>query len=332
MNKLSRRFSGLFATQKQTKQRAYRRLLTEPLEDRRLLANDFLYSLSTNQFDREDVNGDGVVSPIDALAVINAMSDTGKVAHGEGKNGLAKEKMLEVDVSGDKVLSPIDALMVINALRAEGEHGGPHQVAYTPITLATTFTKGSRNLFFDYTENGSNDQVVRSAGSWVTDGFAAGNTILISDSGQFVDVDVNLVLGQDEQGNDVIGDTDADIRVHNNGIYTVQSVTATTITLDRDLITEFPARSRLDGDLVEGQTVFDNTASFFKVINSVAPGGEFLLGSLVEDLRTTDDVGDPLAPTEKGPFSAYVDVLFDSSLRIASAPVRRNRRRIDGHN
>jgi hypothetical protein len=312
MNKLSRRFRGLFHSRKQKKQRGYRRLRAESLESRTLLAADFLYSLSTNPFDSEDVNGDGQVSPVDALAVINALNDGGNVVQGEGQPG--EKVKLQVDVSNDGALSPIDALLVINELNAEGEHGGAHQVAYTPITLDTTVAKGSRTNFFDYVDNGSNDQVNRSGGSWITDGFAQGDTILISDSGQFVDINVNLVLGQDENGDDVIGTGDADIRVHNNGIYTVQSVTATTITLDRDLITEFPPRSRLDGELVEGDMLFDNTASFFRVIDSVGLGGNFLVGTLVEDLRTVDDDGNALTSVRKGPFSAYVDVLFDSAL------------------
>ncbi|MCA9141617.1 MAG: tandem-95 repeat protein [Planctomycetaceae bacterium] len=315
MNKLSRRFSGLFRSRKHKKQRSYRSLRTESLENRMMLAGDVFYSVTTNPFDSEDVNRDGHVTALDALAVINAMSAQNSVAQAEGSAQAGGKIEFDVDVNADGHLSPIDALKVINELNAEGEGPNGEKAAYTPITLAPTSTKGSRNLFFDYVDNGSNDQVVRSAGSWITDGFAVGNKILISDSGQYVDNNNGLSLGIDpDTGLERFATGDPDIHVHNNGLYTIQSLTATTLTLDKDLTTVFPARARLDGDLVEGQGLFDNTASFFRVIDTISPGGSFLVGALVEDLRTVGDTGNALSEFKKGPFSAYLDVTFDNTL------------------
>lgn len=78
-----------------------------------------------NPLNANDVNGDGFVSPLDALIIINFLND--------GNSSLPAEvgdppKFL--DVSGDNAVSPIDALIVINFLNdasssGEGESGAP---------------------------------------------------------------------------------------------------------------------------------------------------------------------------------------------------------------
>lgn len=89
------------------KQRA-RRLRAETLESRRLLAADF-QPFHHNHFDAEDVNDDGLVSPIDALMVINSINQK-----------LQRDDLNFIDVNNDGLLSPQDALSVINRLnRAE---------------------------------------------------------------------------------------------------------------------------------------------------------------------------------------------------------------------
>lgn len=71
-----------------------------------------------------DVNGDGAVSPIDALLILNQLNLEGPTEI-EGRAELAK-----LDTNGDGFISPMDALLVINYLnahsfvgRAEGEEG-----------------------------------------------------------------------------------------------------------------------------------------------------------------------------------------------------------------
>jgi hypothetical protein len=65
-----------------------------------------------------DVTADGVVSPIDALLVINYLNSGGRpdaAASGEGMVGYY------LDVNGDNFVSPIDALLVINDLNSRPE-------------------------------------------------------------------------------------------------------------------------------------------------------------------------------------------------------------------
>ncbi len=94
-----------------------RRLRVESLECRRLLAADL--SANHNYFMAEDVNLDFMVTPMDALLVINALNEGGARTFAEGETGI--ELLHLLDVNGDKMLTPMDALTVINRLNGEGE-------------------------------------------------------------------------------------------------------------------------------------------------------------------------------------------------------------------
>lgn len=83
----------------------------------------------TNPFNCYDVNNDGFVTPMDALALINILNMSGPIdlsawlSGGEGENDA---KGPYYDVNGDLVISPQDVLSVVNALNsaslpAEGE-------------------------------------------------------------------------------------------------------------------------------------------------------------------------------------------------------------------
>ncbi|MCA9157620.1 MAG: hypothetical protein KDA72_04795 [Planctomycetales bacterium] len=93
-----------------SRKRYARRLRAETLESRRLLAADF-QPFHHNRFDAEDVNDDGLVSPMDALMVINAINQRSQ-----------REDLNFIDVNNDGLLSPQDALFVINRLN-RGEQG-----------------------------------------------------------------------------------------------------------------------------------------------------------------------------------------------------------------
>ena len=86
--------------------------LLERLEPRRLLTG-WQHPLTVC-----DVNDSGIVSPIDALLVINFLnsSDDGTLGEGDSRG---------LDVNGDGLVAPIDALLVINHLNnnagGEGE-------------------------------------------------------------------------------------------------------------------------------------------------------------------------------------------------------------------
>jgi hypothetical protein len=68
-----------------------------------------------------DVNNDRVVSPIDALIVINAINSRETLAIGPAGLGGAAS----VDVNADGYVSPLDALLVINELNAVRTHRRP---------------------------------------------------------------------------------------------------------------------------------------------------------------------------------------------------------------
>ena len=89
--------------------RSSRRLMFDSLESRQLMAADFHFG--HNFVSPEDTDGSGLVSPIDALRVINAIN-----------SGTTQSTDL-LDVTADDVLSPLDALTVINNLNqlASGE-------------------------------------------------------------------------------------------------------------------------------------------------------------------------------------------------------------------
>ena len=87
-------------------------------------------TLRTNYVNPYDVNADGVVSPIDALNVIN---DLNRRTLAEGETAASGSKASHyVDVNGDGKVNALDALQVINYLsrrvsgaRAEGEWAAP---------------------------------------------------------------------------------------------------------------------------------------------------------------------------------------------------------------
>jgi VCBS repeat-containing protein len=72
-----------------------------------------------NQVWNEDVNGDGFLSPIDALILINFINSQGA---GTLPPGLSTPPFL--DPSGDNATTPLDVIQVINALNAQASSGG----------------------------------------------------------------------------------------------------------------------------------------------------------------------------------------------------------------
>jgi len=104
---------------------AKRVLQTERLEDRYMMAGDFI-SPYHNLFTPTDVNNDGFVAPIDALVVINELNSRGSYnllnrAAASGAEGEQASQPKYYDVNNDGYLTPLDALTVINKLNAEGE-------------------------------------------------------------------------------------------------------------------------------------------------------------------------------------------------------------------
>lgn len=115
-----------------------RRLFLEGLEIRTLAAADL--HLLQNPFDSEDVNGDGLVAPIDALAVINRLQNTNQAGTGDSnatgdssdENAItAGEATTYCDANGDGILSPADVLRVFNRLNSDGDLGAEAEAAKT---------------------------------------------------------------------------------------------------------------------------------------------------------------------------------------------------------
>ncbi len=83
----------------------------------------------TNEINRYDVNNDGHVSPIDVLAIINALNSKGigrisdlygLQAEGEQPSAIRRSY---IDANRDGILSPLDALAVINHINARARQG-----------------------------------------------------------------------------------------------------------------------------------------------------------------------------------------------------------------
>jgi len=73
-----------------------------------------------NPRQRLDVNADGVVTPIDALMVINQLNDTGAMALSDSH--LERAPLVPyIDTNGDNYVTPIDALIIINHLNSGTE-------------------------------------------------------------------------------------------------------------------------------------------------------------------------------------------------------------------
>ncbi|EGF29281.1 Ig-like domain-containing protein [Rhodopirellula baltica] len=111
-----------------------RRLLSESLETRQLLAGDVpsvvdaapegeaTYAVAHNYWRAYDVDNNKYVTALDALMVINHLN-----SHGEGEPLSGSDEFTGfVDVTGDNRVTALDALSVINALnRGEGEADMP---------------------------------------------------------------------------------------------------------------------------------------------------------------------------------------------------------------
>ncbi len=85
-----------------------RQLRFEVLHQRQMFAADW-----NNAANYLDVNDSGVVTPLDALLIINDLNDHGARVLG-AKSTVATPAW--IDVNGDNAISPVDALLVINAL------------------------------------------------------------------------------------------------------------------------------------------------------------------------------------------------------------------------
>lgn len=148
----NRRRSGGFLSRfsrSQKRQQTRRRLLTEQLENRVLLAADVMPM--TNEAFIYDVDRNGELTGRDALVIINELNGAGAEA----------EQRFATDVNGDHLTTGIDALMVINALnRPEGEGAATFMISSRTLDanvgiLDGTFTSTRPNII-DFDGTGAN--------------------------------------------------------------------------------------------------------------------------------------------------------------------------------
>lgn len=76
-----------------------------------------------NSLNRFDVSGDGSISPIDVLMIINALNTPGNKTLTTPTTS-PSTPFVYFDTSGDNFISPIDALLVINAINSGGQSEG----------------------------------------------------------------------------------------------------------------------------------------------------------------------------------------------------------------
>lgn len=103
----------------------------------------------TNPTNAYDVDGNGLVTPLDALLVVNYLNRNGGGYLAEGlsieASGIQRNLGAMVDVNGDGMVSPLDALRVVNHLNRDGAAGvlsgeGEGSFAFPPLeTTADLF-------------------------------------------------------------------------------------------------------------------------------------------------------------------------------------------------
>lgn len=77
----------------------------------------------TNPNNPYDVNGDGFVTPLDVLLIVNDVNANGSRPLAGGGSGEAGGTRIYPDVNRDKYVSPIDALLIINVLNGPNGEG-----------------------------------------------------------------------------------------------------------------------------------------------------------------------------------------------------------------
>ena len=85
----------------------------------------------------EDVNDDGIVTPVDALTVINTMA--------RGGEGEFAARGIYTDVNGDSITTAVDALRVINHLATSVGQASSGEAEKVVATLASSSPTGSES-------------------------------------------------------------------------------------------------------------------------------------------------------------------------------------------
>ena len=100
-----------------------RKMIVESLESRAMMAADAFHNFTMP----EDADASGVVTPLDALVVINRINQS--IAGNPSGVAPAGSQSAMVDVDADQTVTPLDALVVIDALNAQNSIGANGLIA-----------------------------------------------------------------------------------------------------------------------------------------------------------------------------------------------------------
>ncbi len=112
-----------------------------------------------NEENPMDVDGDGVITPLDPLLIINYINNhgPGAVSQGEGESGG------QIDVDGDGEVSPIDILIIINSLNEQsGRSNGPSGSSAGGTLPSGEGEKGAESLPPTWTDDEDGRSIRRS--------------------------------------------------------------------------------------------------------------------------------------------------------------------------
>jgi len=100
-----------------------RKMIVESLESRAMMAADAFHNFTMP----EDADASGVVTPLDALVVINRINQS--IAGNPSGVAPSRSHSAMVDVDADQTVTPLDALVVIDALNAQHSIGANGLIA-----------------------------------------------------------------------------------------------------------------------------------------------------------------------------------------------------------
>lgn len=137
-----------------------------------------------NQSLPQDVNNDGLVSPIDALLIINQMNRVDLAGEGEQVGGGQSKPQYYTDVNGDNQTTALDALQVINYLkRMSDTQGNGEQVVLLGDSPSDQTSQESTDELFASLGTDAGDKLVSA------DAPASSGTQSVSPAGNTSDAD-----------------------------------------------------------------------------------------------------------------------------------------------
>ncbi len=242
-----------------------------------------------------DVNDDGAVTVYDALGVVRELRHSGtRPLGGEGEGGLqTTADTMYVDVNNDGMLSVSDLWGVINALRGEGEpiarDDAPGQQDPDPFRVTANLQHTLPVL-----DNDDGDGQLTVVGLGTLEQGIVGVTATGDRGGQ-----LSIAPG----GGGVVYQPQDDFFGIERFIYEVQD-SADNATRTAEVMVEVVpdrdyAQFTYQAFRSDGLTPAD----------MVEIGEEFVVRVFVQDLRTQFD-----PPSQRGVFSAYLDLMYDESM------------------